>query len=232
MTFIMDEDISLDGFSITRFIKKWKCSFGINRPLIVQPLIAESKQYFPYVHEKFWKSNNLYSNVTAATVGLVEQQVPIFNTVFLVWYIRHVLSRIKDVALKYGVDQSIDKTWCKAAGMYAREVLNRKLINNNTMCAIIIAIPPVHHRNLHSLSNKRANRKNYALLGLKVNDLYKRLFPSWVLDDITTTVNPLDPIYGKNYHIIKWSPSSKECMKSLDSYMFKNHTLHVERYNI
>ena len=55
---------------------------------MVQPLIAENTQYFPYLYESRWKRNTnaKIRKVIAATVGLVEQQVPMFNTKFFSWY--------------------------------------------------------------------------------------------------------------------------------------------------
>lgn len=208
IAFLMDEDISLKGFSFTRFVRKWACAFWPNiAPMITQPLIAESTQYFEYVHEQVWKVDlqhkKRYSKAIAATVGLVEQQVPIFNAAFLEWYIKRVLINIKDVALKNGVDQSIDKTWCKAAEMYMKYVLHDMSSRKNYGCGIIISTPPVHHGNFQSLSNKRANRDLYREKAQIVNNHYKKIYPNWVLEDITRTISPIDVIYGKNYQIIK-----------------------------
>ena len=66
-----------------------KCAFyPYSYPLVVQPLIAENTQYFPHLHERRWKHNinSKTRKVVAATVGLVEQQVPMFKTNFLSWY--------------------------------------------------------------------------------------------------------------------------------------------------
>lgn len=71
--FLMDEDISLEGFNFTSFMDIWKCAFS-PRPLITQPLIAESNQYLMYVNEKPW-THGEWANVIASTVGYIEQQV-------------------------------------------------------------------------------------------------------------------------------------------------------------
>ena len=232
----MDEDISLTDFHMTRFLSLWKCSFqqlnhnqnnnnennqnlNLNQqeqyqyllsPLIVQPLIAERTQYFPYVYAKLWEMQRFSGSITA-TVGLVEQQVPFFDSLFLEWYIKYVLINIKDVALKYGVDQTIDKTWCKAAAAYSKYILEIDYHQyNSASCAIIIDTPPVHHKNFHSLSNKRVNRKYYREKAQVVNSFYKSLYPNWVLEDITRSISPIDPKYGKNFRIIK--NYNKTCM--------------------
>lgn len=226
--FIMDEDISLHDFHVKRFLSLWKCSFQqfnhqnddenhhqqqsqyLLSPLIVQPLIAERTQYFPYVYAKLWEMQR-FSGSIAATVGLVEQQVPFFDSLFLEWYIKYVLINIKDIALKYGVDQTIDKTWCKAAAAYSKYILKIDYHQyNSASCAIIIDTPPVHHKNFHSLSNKRVNRKYYREKAQVVNSFYKSLFPNWVLEDITRKISPIDPKYGKNFRIIK--NFNKTCM--------------------
>ncbi|KAJ1408748.1 hypothetical protein B484DRAFT_196800 [Ochromonadaceae sp. CCMP2298] len=240
--FLMDQDISLVGFDVAVFLATWRCAFHPHPPpLVVQPLIVERTQYFPYVHLKAWRSGNKTRNAVAAGVGLVEQQVPFFNAQFFEWLVSRVLSQTREVALTYGVDQSLDRTWCKAADAYARTVLGINYsADTSQACAIIIgpnkgkslpvssSIPisetpgrdptratghdtAVHHLNTRALGNKRANRALYREKGAKVNQHYAKLFPNWVLEDIHRDPNPLDK--GSSKKFTKSKGSSKQCVK-------------------
>lgn len=62
----LDEDIGLHGFNPTLFLSTSKCAFT-PRPLIVQPLIAESNQYLLFVNEKPWREG-LWDQVVASEV--------------------------------------------------------------------------------------------------------------------------------------------------------------------
>jgi hypothetical protein len=163
--FLLDEDISLEGFKIQDLMRVWKCVYTEDiRPLIVQPLIVERTQYFPYVHLDAWKS--MKRKVYAAATGLVEQQVPLFDAVFFEWMVRRVLSQTREIALKQGVDQSHDRTWCRAGIMYGKMILQRNYTSftSGGACAVIVggyAYTAVHHLNTRSLENKKANRAAY-----------------------------------------------------------------------
>jgi hypothetical protein len=168
----------------------------------VQPLIVENTQYFSFVQVTAWK--NFKRKVYAATAGLVEQQVPFFDAVFFEWFVRHVLSHTREIAMKQGVDQSHDRTWCKAAQMYGTAVLHRNYTGDhgNNACAVIVggyAFTAVHHLNTRSLENKRANRAAYREKAQAVLARYEELYPTWVAADIRRAINPLDRRASKKF---------------------------------
>lgn len=66
ITFYLDEDIGLHGFNPSLFLSTSKCAFT-PRPLIVQPLIAESNQYLLFVNEKPWREGH-WDQVVASEV--------------------------------------------------------------------------------------------------------------------------------------------------------------------
>lgn len=190
--FLMDEDISLIGFDVNQFIKVWDCSFRNQPPpLIVQPLIAESNQYFTFVGVNAWKD----STIMATASGIVEQQVPAFNSVFFEWFVKRVLARTKSAGLQHGVDWGHDRSWCNAAKMYAREVL--KWPSSASVCSILVGATPVHHMNTQSMQTKRENRTKFLAEGAVVVQKYINLFPTWVLTDILTSPNPMRSVYAK-----------------------------------
>lgn len=63
----LDEDIGLHGFNPALFLSTSKCAFT-PRPLIVQPLIAESNQYLLFVNEKPWREGR-WDQVVASEVS-------------------------------------------------------------------------------------------------------------------------------------------------------------------
>ncbi len=203
---LLDEDISLKGFSIDAFIKTWDCAFE-RRPLVVQPLIAESNQYLEYVNQKPWLEANM-SDVLASTVGYVEQQVPAFDAVFFKWFIRRVLSQTKEIAMQYAMDWGHDRSWCNAANMYARDVLHWPVIGPNgtvaTPCALITAPnTSVHHLNHQTMSAIRGRNKIVRRNIFVVVQRYVDLYPTWVGMDMLHPYNPLSPENAKKYHQVR-----------------------------
>jgi hypothetical protein len=187
--FLMDEDISLEGFDVKQFMLHWNC--GLHPPpLVVQPTIFESNQYINYLNKNSWKKGDR-SKVIACGVGLVEQQVPFFDAVYFEWFVRRVLSQTKETALNYGVDWGHDRSWCNAARMYSKYVLNYP--NSSVPCAVLPRATPVHHLNLRSMDNKREHRDLFQANGAKVVQKYVDLFPTWVQVDVLKPNNPLDP---------------------------------------
>jgi hypothetical protein len=186
--FLMDEDISLQGFNVTSLMEPWECALS-PPPLIVQPLVAESNQYINYLNRNSWKRRDR-SKIVASGVGIVEQQVPLFDSVFLEWFIRRVLSLTRDTALIHGVDWGHDRSWCNAARMYGKYVLNYP--DSYTPCAVFPHATPIHHLNFRSMENKRNNRTFFEQNGYAVVQRYIDYFPTWVVLDVLGVNNPLD----------------------------------------
>jgi hypothetical protein len=188
--FLMDEDISLANFNITLFMAHWKCSFN-PPPLIVQPLVFESTQFFKFLSLPAWKEAR--PNVYASTVMLVEQQAPLLNAEFFAWFVRYVLAETNEVALVRGSDWGHDQTWCGAARAYATQVLGQKHII--APCAVFPKAPNVNHLNLRTLASKntRGFRPLFNYNGFfMVNNVYQVLFPNWVITGVNANYNPLN----------------------------------------
>ncbi len=101
--FLLDEDVSLMGWNSTKLFMIWDCAFQ-QKPLIVQPLVAEDTQYFDFVSHRVWRNRPEGENVIASASGLIEQQVPMFDAVFFEWFLRRVLAQTRMYALMFGVD--------------------------------------------------------------------------------------------------------------------------------
>ena len=93
-------------------------------------IILKTKlQFFTYLNLDFWQrqqlKNNYSSIVLASSVGLIEQQVPLFiNSMFFEWFLKRVIALTRDKALEMGADWGADRIWCSAAIAYALKVLN------------------------------------------------------------------------------------------------------------
>ena len=210
--FLMDEDISLEGFNITTFMMHWQCSLQ-PLPLIVQPLVYESNQYINYLNLNSWKKGKR-KDVVASAVGLVEQQVPFFDALFFEWFVRRVLSQTRDLALEKGVDWGHDRSWCNAAKMYSVHVLHHRA-NASTHCAVLPRGTPIHHLDFKSMGTKRDNRAQFHANGVQVVQRYIDLFPTWVITDVLAPNNPLD---SRNFHRYpKAHALNRRCVSSRSS---------------
>jgi hypothetical protein len=81
----LDEDIGLHGFNPALFLSTSKCAFT-PRPLIVQPLIAESNQYLLFVNEKPWREGR-WDQVVASEVSYLHSVYIIFSITLIVQYV-------------------------------------------------------------------------------------------------------------------------------------------------
>jgi hypothetical protein len=62
-------------------------------------------------------------------VGYIEQQVPLFDSIFFEWFVKRVLSQTKQWFMEYGIDWGHDRSWCNAAQMYVPDVLSLDIFN-------------------------------------------------------------------------------------------------------
>lgn len=82
ITLYLDEDIGLHGFNPALFLSTSKCAFT-PRPLIIQPLIAESNQYLLFVNEKPWREGQ-WNQVVASEVLYLSLVYIIYTNTFIV----------------------------------------------------------------------------------------------------------------------------------------------------
>ena len=188
--FMMDEDISLANFDIAKFLRLWECSFRHSLyqhhlpPLIVQPTVSPGKQAYNYFNEQAWRQEDKWSDVVAAEVGYVEQQVVMMDAIFFTWYVKRVLTLTKPHSKMYGVDWGHDRAWCSAGKMYATQVLrmNNETSTSYSSCAVITAKgTSVKHLNLKSMDVLRLqDGKDLESRVKRILRVYKNLFPTWL----------------------------------------------------
>jgi hypothetical protein len=189
--FTLDDDVSLKGFDAAKFLLHWDCAMQ-PPPLITQPLISESNQYIGFVNKNAWDGvmGSDGRKVLVSQVGFIEQQAPVFDSAFFDWFIRRVLTKSKEVALKYGVDWGGDRAWCGAAQAYAARALGYPA--EFIPCAVLPNSSPVHHYNHHSMDVKRKNRETFRVNAAEVVAFYTYNFPTWTMQgDPAKVANPL-----------------------------------------
>ena len=191
--FLLDEDISLVEFDYNIYSEVWDCAFRHQSPpLITQAVVAEDTQFFDFVSERSWRDKN----IVATASGLVEQQAPLFDSIFFEWFVKRVLKSTYQYALEYGVDWGHDRSWCNAAAMYSVEVLG--WAPGGAVCAIITGTS-IHHLNTHAMVGKKTNKVYFRSQGNRVVQRYIDRYPTWVLLDILAQPSPLDAVYGHRY---------------------------------
>ena len=89
----------------------------ISQPLIEEPFHHSSMVAKKYLHRGAWITTD-NADVLVSAAGLVEMQIFVVNSEFFRWFILHVLTRTVDVALKFGADEGLERTWCVAARMF------------------------------------------------------------------------------------------------------------------
>ena len=71
-------------------------------------------------------SQTNYSTAVLASkssVGLIEQQVPLFDSMFFEGFVKRMLALTRDRAVEMWADWGADRMWCSAANMYVLKVL-------------------------------------------------------------------------------------------------------------
>jgi hypothetical protein len=214
-TMLIDEDISLKGFNLSDFLHTWNCAYWPSfPPLIVQGLIFQNNsQVDPSLHWHIWRESPHLKDIVATETNFVEQQIPAFDSIFLLWFIESITSHILTDSLKYKSDWGTDFLWCLAAREFAQvyyEINQNNSINNinnvndnnqikdhssssfpthYTSCALLTQTSPFHHLDFHSLSSKKKNYATFEKYGRKMLTVCKRFFPSWFIDKIERPSN-------------------------------------------
>ncbi|RYG99360.1 hypothetical protein EON65_50350 [archaeon] len=210
--FTLDDDISLADFDYAELECLWHHTFH-PPPLVVQPLVqARSPQYLTYVNHANWQKGDR-SDVYASGVGLVEQQVPIFDASFFLWYVRRVLMHTLPYSIQYGADWGHDRTWCRAARAYSLYVLNIPPSPSHVVCALLTKASPVFHLNLRNMRNKRLYRDVFRSNANQVLNKYIQFFPNWVSIEAIRPNNPLDISNRHLYPFVYNNTKVNRCME-------------------
>lgn len=156
---LLDDDVSLDGFDLPQFLDICDCAFWpVRPPLIVQPLLSPASQLYPFlgVGEGKWgagwdaEDRASGTNTLAATTGFIELQAPLMDTAFLSWFLRFVVVPMVAPIHIMGADWGVDDLFCTAAANYdhaSHGVRGTKSQSSNPVmpCAVIMGGSTMKH---------------------------------------------------------------------------------------
>jgi hypothetical protein len=128
---IVDGDISLQGFRIKPFLQTARCSFS-TPALVAQPLIAQNTQTYKYFNLNSWSAQRgkqpgnmrrsavgkKHEPLIAAQTGFIEIQVPLIESRFFEWYILKVVMPLAVPMHVLGADWGFDELFCRSAQFY------------------------------------------------------------------------------------------------------------------
>ena len=110
---IMDGDVSVDGFDLKDFLKAMHCSLP-HVPLVAQPLVGENTQSYKFFNKKSWQS----AGAVAAQTGFIEVQVPMIDSVLFRYYLLSFVLPLVIPAHILGADWGFDQLFCSVAKIF------------------------------------------------------------------------------------------------------------------
>ena len=128
LVWLVDADVDFSHFRCSEYFVQW----ANYRPLISQPTIDGRKPESEFSAAAWAKKARLQRS------HWVEQQAPLLNTSFLLWYYQQpVIQSVLRLQKKYNVDWGLDFTWCGAAREFAPNanhcmVFNEPVFHNKT----------------------------------------------------------------------------------------------------
>lgn len=134
---LLDSDISTVGFNVREFLKATDCAFS-ERPLVAQPLIAESTQSYKYLNANAWKG----TAIIATSTDFVEIQAPLLDSDFFDWFLRFFIVPLLTPSHILGADWGFDALFCNAARIFAH---HNGRGESKHVCMIVTAGTPLHH---------------------------------------------------------------------------------------
>jgi hypothetical protein len=120
---LLDDDISLEGFELPEFLRIWDCSFAPDpAPLITQPLLSPSSKLYPFLGEAGWKEEfkATGTRTLAAGAGFIEMQAPLMDAAFFSWFLRFLVVPMVAPLHVTGADWGFDDLFCAAADNFWR----------------------------------------------------------------------------------------------------------------
>ena len=183
----LDEDISLQGFHFVKLMNVLHRNHGSKySPLIMQPTLHETTQWVPTFSKHFWyfpSGKSRFPGATGAYVRFIEQQMPIFRSDFLSWYLQSVIIPVENITRILRSNWGIENLWCKAAEVFVSFLLDTNSSDIPACMVIVDSELVVHHLHTKSISMKRGKKlRLYRELSLHSVNLTSRLFPTWYSD--------------------------------------------------
>lgn len=112
----LDQDISLDGFNSSKLLDFLVNKLQKQNPLIMQPCLHENTQWVPTFSSNYWyhrDGRSKHKDAVGGRVGFIEQQMPIFETIFFSWYLNYVIFPLQNVTTILRSNWGIESLWCR-----------------------------------------------------------------------------------------------------------------------
>ena len=124
-----DADVAFTADGVSDFLLRWSCAFSAGPPFVSQPAMhgalsrtGRSQQFWPFNYGREWQSNGRLGDLNAIAMhtAYVEQQAPLLDAPFFVWFVNVIGQPLAAIQRTHGTDVGTDQLWCRAAGHYAR----------------------------------------------------------------------------------------------------------------
>lgn len=120
---LLDEDISFDGFDVHNFLDIARCSYyPYPSPLVIQPLIAGNTQVYKYLNQRTWAAyadKFPTQDIRSIGTGFIEIQAPFMHAGYFNWYLDTFVKPVLVPVHTLGADWGFDCLLCRSATHYA-----------------------------------------------------------------------------------------------------------------
>jgi len=118
---LLDDDISLESFELSKFLAISNCAFWpAAPPLVVQPMLHPTSKLYPFLSEKDWREEERRhgSKFLAVGTGFIEVQAPLLDSSFFSWFLRFLVVPMVAPLHVVGADWGFDDLFCTAAANF------------------------------------------------------------------------------------------------------------------
>lgn len=207
-TWLLDADMSISDFEFANYFSLLKCTDAayVHSPIFIsQPVIRESTQDFPIFNLASWgdSASTLHHISTNSILSIrydtIEQQAPMFDSSFLLWFVRQIIEPHRSFFVNLGSDWGLDDIWCRAAREFYHFAKHRSRISSDSwtsdvqqglppLCAVLIAAP-ISHLGSRNVSGSAIPTKHtkaplkywrFQFGGFLLNKIFSTRFPMWV----------------------------------------------------
>jgi len=175
---LLDSDISLQGFRPEPFFRIIECAFE-EPPIIAQPLITSASkdaggkaQSYNFLNEQYWRADRENGQVDAASTSFIEIQAPLMNAAYFEWFITRMVIPLLAPSHFLGADWGFDNLFCSTAGLYRSLTKVRApagsgsdIAGAGTSAGFSNAAKAKSSRSRHSQGRRRRRRRKLLLAG-------------------------------------------------------------------
>ncbi|RYH20975.1 hypothetical protein EON65_21895 [archaeon] len=184
----LDGDLGFHTLNVTRFHRIHMCAFH-TPPLVSQPLIQQSTQFYRYLLRRSWG----HTNTLASTVGFVELQASYFHTHYLEWFILAFIVPLANPMYILGSDWGVDEMYCTAARQYKAIMVSHNATTTDPLCAVIVGNMGIHHNNLKTIKKVMGGRDTHLHLNYALMHIVHKMFGGYCSGGLRVENDPFQP---------------------------------------